>query len=373
MIKELAIKEKDAYLETLKTLVKIETPSRDKAANDKMAAHLSKLLTKDGWDTQIIKQDVVGNQVLARFGSGRPATLLLCHFDTVWPIGMIKEMPLTEKEGKLFGPGVMDMKAGIATAIHALRIIKKASLRLKGSVSLVLSSDEEISSHYSKEFIENLAKDHDAVLVLEPSSDDGAVKVGRKGGGGFLVKFTGLSAHAGNNPKGGASAIKEMAHFLLFAESLWNYDIGTTVTVNVVKGGSADNVIPEYAEAHVDMRILQMGEEKRIEDAIRGYKPHDERVKVEVIGGLNRPPLEFSDKNKALFAEYENNARRLGLKLESAIVGGGSDGNFTSALGIPTLDGLGSVGVGPHAKHEHIRIDETLERLALLVAFLTEA
>ncbi len=372
MIKDLAFKEQEQYLATLRDLVNIESPSNDKAANDKMAEFLKDLLLNDGWSVELIEQAEVGNQVVAKIGSGKPATLLLTHFDTVWPIATLETMPIIEKDGKVYGPGIMDMKAGITTAIHALRIIKRESLKLKGSVTLLLSSDEEISSHYSKDLIIDLAKKHDTVLVLEPSRYDGAVKVGRKGGGGFKVVFKGISAHAGNNPKDGASAIKEMAHFLLFAETLWNYDIGTTVTVNMVKGGFANNVIPEYAEAHVDMRILQMGEERRIEDAIRAYKPKDERVEIEVHGGLNRPPLEFNDKNKALYAEFENNAKKLGIEISSAIVGGGSDGNFSSAIGIPTLDGLGCVGVGPHAKHEHIIIDGTMERLALLIAFLTE-
>ncbi|HHO54975.1 MAG TPA: M20 family peptidase [Trueperaceae bacterium] len=373
MIKELALKEREDYLATLKDLVNIETPSNDKVANDQMAEFLKDLLLKDGWDVELIEKSEVGNQVVASIGNAKPSTLILCHFDTVWPIGTLKTMPIIEKDGKVYGPGMMDMKAGITTAIHALRIIKREGLKLKGAVTLLLSSDEEISSHHSKDLIIELAKEHEAVLVLEPSRGDGAVKVGRKGGGGFKVKFKGISAHAGNNPKDGASSIKEMAHFLLFAETLWNYDIGTTVTVNMVKGGFANNVIPEYAEAHVDMRILQMGEEKRIEDAIRAYKPKDERVEIEVLGGLNRPPLEFNDKNKILYAEFEKNAKKLGLEISSAIVGGGSDGNFTSAIGIPTLDGLGCVGVGPHAKHEHIVVDGTLERLALLIAFLTEA
>jgi glutamate carboxypeptidase len=186
------------------------------------------------------------------------------------------------------------------------------------------------------------------------------------------VSFKGISAHAGNNPKDGASAIKELANFLFFAESLTDYDQGTTVNLTVAKGGTVSNVIAEEAHASLDMRALKLSEAERVEKALRSYQPKDTRVTLSITGGVNRPPLEFDEKNQKLFAEAKDAMTTLGFDLEGATVGGGSDGNFTSALGVPTLDGLGSAGEGPHAKHEHIRITETLDRLALVIAMLVK-
>ena len=371
-LRQLAHAERNSYLNTLKDLVLLESPTSNKAANDKVADYLHDVLESDKWQVERIKQKQVGDQLIARLSAeGNIKTLILCHFDTVWDIGTLEKMPLREEDDKLYGPGVLDMKAGITSAIHAIRLIKQNSLSLKGPVTLLLTSDEEKGSDDSKELISYLAKAHDHVLVLEPSRDDGALKVGRKGIGGFEVKFTGISAHAGNNPKDGASALREMAYFLLFAESQTDYDQSTTVNLTVAKGGSVPNVICEEAHASLDMRALKLSEAERVEKNLRAYTPKDVRVHIEISGGLDRPPLEFDEKNKKLFAEAKICMENLGFMLESAVVGGGSDGNFTSALGIPTLDGLGSAGEGPHARHEHIRISETLDRLALLTALLT--
>jgi glutamate carboxypeptidase len=364
--------EREAYLNTLKDLVRLESPTHNKSANDKVADYLEDLLRNDAWAVERLSQQLVGDQLVARQDTpGNTSTLILCHFDTVWEAGTLAQMPLREENDKLFGPGVLDMKAGITTAIHALRLIKKHKLTAKGPITLLLTSDEEIGSKQSQQLIESQAKQYDRVLVMEPSRDDGALKVGRKGIGGFEVTFKGISAHAGNNPKDGASAIREMANFLFFAESLTNYDQGTTVNLTVAKGGTVSNVIAEEAHASLDMRAMKLSEADRVEQALRDYKAKDPRVSLTMTGGINRPPLEFDEKNQKLFAEAKEAMKPLGIDLEGAIVGGGSDGNFTSALGIPTLDGLGSAGEGPHARFEHIRIAETLDRLALVTALLT--
>lgn len=372
-LRDLAQNERTAYLETLKDLVKLESPTHDKAANDKVASYLEDLLKNDAWAVERLSQTTVGDQLVARQDApGNISTLMLCHFDTVWEVGTLEQMPLREENDKLFGPGVLDMKAGITTAIHTLRLIKKNKLALKGPVTLLLTSDEETGSEHSQTLIESQAKQHDRVLVLEPSRDDGALKVGRKGIGGFEVTFKGKSAHAGNNPKDGASAIRELANFLFFAESLTDYDQGTTVNLTVAKGGTVSNVIPEEAHASLDMRALKLSEAERVEVALRSYQPQDSRVSISMTGGVNRPPLEFDEKNQKLFAEAKTALKSLGLVLGGATVGGGSDGNFTSALGVPTLDGLGSAGAGPHARLEHIRITQTLDRLALVTTLLVE-
>jgi glutamate carboxypeptidase len=371
-LRQLAQAEREDYLSTLKDLVLLESPTSDKAANDKVADYLHDVLERDRWQVERVEQKIVGDQLIARMSAeGERKTLIMCHFDTVWEIGTLEKMPLREENDKFYGPGVLDMKAGITTAIQAMRIIKQNNLSLNGSVTLLLTSDEEKGSDDSKALITHLAKTHHRVLVLEPSRDDGAIKVGRKGIGGFEVKFTGISAHAGNNPQDGASALRELAHFLLFAESQTDYDQGTTVNMTVAKAGSVTNVICEEAHASLDMRALKTSEAERVEKALKTYVPKDPRVRIDISGGLERPPLEFDQKNQLLFAEAKSCMETLGFMLDGAIVGGGSDGNFTSALGVPTLDGLGSAGEGPHARHEHIRITETLDRVALLTALLT--
>ena len=370
-LKDSAHARRESYLDTLKALVKLESPTGDKAANDAVASHLENILSEDGWSCERVSKEEVGDQIVARYpASGNVKTLILCHFDTVWPIGMINDMPLKEEDGKLYGPGTMDMKAGITTAIEAVRIAKAEQLELKGPVSMLLTSDEEKGSVHSREIIESLAKEHDRVLVLEPSRDDGALKIGRKGIGGFWVTFTGISAHAGNNPKDGASALHELAHFILFADSLTDYDKGTTVNVTVANAGTVSNVICEEAKCEIDMRAMTLEEAERVEKAINDYTCKDARVKISVSGGVNRPPMENTQENQALFAEVQSHMDAMDINLEAVIVGGGSDGNFTSALGIATVDGLGSAGEGAHARHEHIRIDETLDRLALVTALL---
>lgn len=379
-LKARAYEEENAWLETLEALVRLESPTRDKPACDRLADHLAERLESDGWDVTRTTRDDVGDILTARWGhrsgSTRGGTLLLCHYDTVWPADTLDRMPFRRDGNQVFGPGTCDMKAGIATALHAKRLaaelVERHGAELRGPVTLLLTSDEETGSLQSRDLIETEAKRHDRVLVLEPSRDDGALKVGRKGVGEFRVELTGRSAHAGNNPREGASALRELAHFLFFAENLTDYDRETTVNVTVAAGGTVSNVIAEEATCRVDIRVLAVDEGERVETAIAGYALEDDRVTVLVQGGLNRPPLERTDANEALTREAKERMRELGISLETAVVGGGSDGNFTSALGVATLDGLGASGSGPHARHEHVRVRETLERLALVTALLVE-
>jgi glutamate carboxypeptidase len=362
----------DAYIDTLKQLVTIETPSRDREAAAGFIKQVQTLLEHDSWQVRTTSQETVGDHVIAtQDASGDTSTLILAHYDTVWAVGTLGPMPFKQEDGKVYGPGALDMKAGITTAIHAVKLLADLGKPLAGKVTLLITSDEEIGSPESRALIEELAQEHDRVFVVEPGREDGAFKTGRKGGGGFDVDFAGISAHAGNNPQDGASALRELAHFLPYAESLTELDKGTTVNLTVASGGSVSNVIAENAQARLDMRVLQLPESQRVIDALHGYTPHDTRVKVTVSGGLNRPPLEPTPTNQALFDHAQRLAKSMGLDIHGAVVGGGSDGNFTSAIGVPTLDGMGAVGEGPHARHEHIRIEETLERLAIMAALLT--
>lgn len=365
-----ALAQKDAYLATLEGLVSRESPTRDKVLADRLADHLETLLEGDGWQVERRRLQDAGDMLVARLAAAGPATLLVCHYDTVWPAGTLEEMPFRREGDEVFGPGALDMKAGIATALHACSLAREGGSPLGGPVTLLLTSDEETGSHRSRELIERLAREHDRVLVLEPGRDDGALKVGRKGVGQFHLSLHGRSAHAGNNPADGASALRELAHLLLYIEDLGDDEAGTTINVTVARGGTTGNVIAETAEADVDLRVLRVSEADRVQQALDAYRPQDGRVRVRIAGGLNRPPLERSQANEELWSEALRVGADLGLELEGAVVGGGSDGSFTSALGVATLDGLGAVGAGPHARHEHIRLTPTLERLALVAGLL---
>lgn len=363
---------RDRYLEIVRALVLCESPTHAKAAADGLADYLERTLLALGWQVTRLPQAEVGDQLVARQGpDSGPATLLLCHYDTVWPLGTLAQMPYRQEGDRLFGPGIFDMKAGLAMAMLVPEVIRQAGRQLRGLVTLLATSDEEAGSRHSRALIEAEAKRHARVLVLEPSREDGALKIGRKGAGGFRVRLVGKSAHAGNNPQDGASALRELAHFLLFVEALADEAAQTSVNLTVARGGTVSNVIPEEATAEVDLRALTLAEAERVTQAVHGYRPRDPRVQVHVTGGLNRPPLEPTPANRQLFTEAQRCAEALGFTLTGAVVGGGSDGNFTSALGIPTLDGLGAVGEGPHARHEQIRLAATLQRLKLLAALLS--
>lgn len=365
------------FLATLEQLVRHESPTGNRAAANKLAAHLTEVLTGHGWTVEreaVSEQSGVGDHLVATMDAeGDTRTLLLTHYDTVWPLDTLDSMPWRRDGDTVFGPGVQDMKAGIAMAISAVGLLRGSALGLAGPVTLLLSSDEETGSATSQALIERLARQHDRVLVLEPARDDGALKIGRKGVGEFEVRFTGVSSHAGNNPTGGASALRELAHFLLFVEELGDDSKETTVNLTTASGGSARNVIAEQAVAGIDFRALFASEAERVTQSVNAYRPRDPRVTMTVQGGLNRPPMELTPANTALWQQAQTVAEGLGLELEGAVVGGGSDGNFTSALGVATLDGLGAVGSGAHARHEQIRVQATVERIRLLTALLSDA
>jgi glutamate carboxypeptidase len=371
---ERARAEEGAYLSTLRELVEIESPSADRVAAQRLADHLAVRLAEGDWSVERAPRADVGDVLIARKHGGDPgdASLILAHYDTVWPVGTLAEMPWRRDGDRVHGPGVLDMKAGIATALHAVRLAEEAG-GARGPVTLLLTSDEETGSLRSRDVIEAEAGRHVRVLVVEPGRDDGALKVGRKGVGDPRVRIRGRSAHAGLAPEQGASALRELAYFLLWAEDLTDVEAGTTVNLTVARGGSAGNVIAEEARGQLDVRVLRMDEAERVEAALRAYRPRDKRVDVAIEGGMNRPPMELTAANRALANEARAALAAIGLSVGEAVVGGGSDGNLTSALGVATLDGLGAVGAGPHARHEHVRVAPTLERVALLAALLRGA
>ena len=365
---------RDEIVSTIRELVEIESPSDNKAAVDRIAQAVAQKFSQLGGEVGIHQAKDFGNHLQANFAgkSGKPV-LLLGHYDTVYPLGTLAAMPCRAEHNKLTGPGVLDMKSGIALMLHALAALQQWHGGLPRPVTVLLVSDEEVGSDSSRAITESLAKKAAAVLVLEPSYGfQGAVKTARKGVGEYLVKVAGKASHAGLDFQKGVNAILELARQIERISSFTELKKGLTVNVGIVSGGSRTNVVPAEASAQVDVRIARMKDAAGIDKKMPSLRPFNRKCKIEITGGINRPPMERTAGVAALYAQAVSIARDLGWKLGEAAVGGGSDGNFTAGLGIPTLDGLGAVGDGAHAPHEHILISE-LPRRAALLAGLIEA
>jgi glutamate carboxypeptidase len=359
-------------LEFTRRLVQTESPSDDKAAVD-ACIELAAARAKDlGGRVKIHRQRGFGNILEARFGArsktaaGR--TLLLGHLDTVWPLGTLKTMPCQLREGRLWGPGTLDMKAGVAMAFTAIEMLAEADL-LNREIVLLLTGDEEIGSPVSRPIIERLASECSAVFVLEAALGL-AYKTARKGVGTWRIEVAGVAAHAGVDYEKGASAIRELAHIIEVVSGWTDLKRGLTVNVGVVGGGTKSNVIAAHAWAEVDVRIARKSDGPRIERKFSTLKVADKRCKLIISGGINRPPMERTRGTVKLYRQARSLAAELGFILDEASTGGASDGNFTSALGIPTLDGMGAVGEGAHAIHESVVLKELAPRTALLAGML---
>jgi glutamate carboxypeptidase len=290
------------YLTELEALVRIETPSRDVGGMARFATHLTGVLERDGWQVATHAASGTGPIVEARLaGASGPSTLLLTHYDTVHPVGAFGADPWRAEDDVARGPGVLDMKAGIVAAIVAARVLGAAGLAPEGPVTLLATSDEETGSHASRERIEDEARRADRVYVLEPSRDDGALKVGRKGTADYHLTFAGRAAHAGLAPETGANALLALAHAAIALAELANPELGTTVTPSVARAGTAVNVVPDEARLSVDTRLPTMAEAERVDAAVRGYAPQVAGVRCDVAGGLNRPPMEDTPANRRLF------------------------------------------------------------------------
>jgi glutamate carboxypeptidase len=364
---------RDQIVSTIRDLVEIESPSDNKAAADRMAEFIAGRFSKLGGEIRFHRAQHFGNHLQVTFG-GRPAKpiLLLGHYDTVYPLGTLAAMPCRIAGDKMTGPGVLDMKSGIALALHAIAALQ--DWHSSRPITVLLVSDEEVGSHSSRRITEALAKRVAAVLVLEPSyGRQGAVKTARKGVGDYTVKITGKASHAGLDFQKGVNAIRELARQIEKISGFTDLKKGLTVNVGIVSGGSRTNVVPAEAAAQVDVRIARMKDAAGIDKKMHNLRPFNRQCKIEVSGGINRPPMERTAGVAALYAQARNIARELGWNLGEAAVGGGSDGNFTAGLGVPTLDGLGGVGDGAHASHEHILISELPRRAALLAVLIDRA
>jgi glutamate carboxypeptidase len=299
--------------------------------------------------------------------------LALGHSDTVWPLGTLKSMPFRVKDGRLWGPGALDMKAGLAFFVYAMEGLRELDLAVGRKVVLQINSDEEVGSETSRPLTEEAARQSDFVLVLEPGTGlDGKLKTARKGVGDYAVTVRGRASHAGVDFTSGASAIVEIAKQIERIAGFTRLERGITVNPGVISGGTRTNVVAAEARAEVDIRIARLKDQAWLERQFAALKPVDKRCKIEVIGGLNRPPMERSPGIVKLFRQAERLAAGMGIELEESMTGGGSDGNFTAALGVPTLDGLGAVGEGAHALNESLLVNRIADRTALLAKLVAE-
>jgi glutamate carboxypeptidase len=370
--------ETDALLDCLRQAVEIESPSGSKDAIDAMARFFAGQFSAAGAPARLLPHATVGAAVTAELPAtvqnarrdGAKPVLLLGHHDTVWGVGTLDTMPFKVRAGRAHGPGIFDMKSGIVCALWAIKALQALGIPRACPVRLFLNPDEEVASRAFRKELQAEARRARAVLVLEPAlGKKGALKTARKGVGEFRLTVLGRPAHAGINPAAGVNAITELARQLLRVEEMADPKGGLTLTVGVIEGGTRTNVVPELAQARIDVRVPRLADARRIERKMRSLKPVNPEARLVIEGGVNRPPLERV-RAAALFELAREIGRKMGFELQEGSTGGGSDGNFTAALGIPTLDGLGGVGDGAHAHHEHVIIRELPRRAALLAALI---
>jgi glutamate carboxypeptidase len=359
----------------LERFVSCESPSHDKAAVDAMGQIVAEEWRHRGAKVRIFPQSKRGNHVRAEvgFGAGRAAgqILVLGHVDTVYPLGTLAKMPFRIAGGRAWGPGTFDMKGGLVMALYAVDALRAAGLHPRRRIVFLWTSDEEIGSGTSRRLIESEARRSDAVLVLEPSlGRDGRLKTSRRGVGSAELIVTGRAAHAGINPEDGVNAVHEMALQIERLMKINDPRRGITVQATVVSGGTVSNVVPDHARAEVDIRFTRLSDSGALDRKLHSLRPILKGAKLDVRGGVNRPPLERTPDVSALFLSAQSLMRECGLALGEAATGGGSDGNFTAAIGVPTLDGLGAVGDGAHTPREHIVIRKLPERAALIAGLL---
>ncbi len=363
---------RESILNSMREIVEIESPSHDVEGSKNVVDFLESETRKisSGFEIQRIFAENYGEHLIIRtFQFNKKPILLLGHTDTVHPRGSFQKNPTRIEGNKFYGCGIFDMKAGCVLMLEVLRAFAELNIKPSRPITILLSCDEEIGSLTGRELVEQAANRAEFCLVCEPSAG-GKVKTGRKGTGMFALKTHGVPAHAGLEPEKGASAILEISKQIEKLHSLNNFEIGTTVNVCLVQGGTATNVIPEHAECSIDVRFNSLPEAKRIESEIKNLKSFDERVKLEILGAINRPPMERTEKVINLYEKARKIAETFDYELGETEVGGASDGNFVGALGVPVLDGLGVSGSGAHTLEEYILIDDIPKRAALLASIL---
>jgi glutamate carboxypeptidase len=362
-------------VETIREFVEIESPSDNKLAGDRMGALLAAKFEALGGHARVHRAEDFADNIQIDFPGRdhRKPVLLLGHFDTVYPLGTLASMPCQVANGRLRGPGVLDMKSGIALMMYAIEALQSWHGGLPRPVTVFLVSDEEVGSSSSRPITEELARESAAVLVLEPAAGArGAVKTARKGVGDYTLTVKGVAAHAGLDPSKGHSAILELARQIAVISKFNDLRSGISVNPGVIRGGTRTNVVAAEAVVEIDVRIKSAKQAGGLDRKMHALKPFDKHCKLSIEGGVNRMPMERNAGVAALYKKAQAIAKQIDWKLEEAAVGGGSDGNFTAGIGIPTLDGMGGAGEGAHAVHENIIISE-LPRHALLLAGMIES
>ena len=368
-------KQKDT-LELISEIVEIESPSFDVDGSKAVVDWVENITQEVSPDAKIerIYEDGFGEHLIIRLFenvSDKKPILILGHTDTVHPIGSKEKNPTRIEDGKLYGCGTFDMKANIVVMLEVFRALNEFDVKPKRPINVLLSCDEEVGSDTGRAYVEREAKLAKSCLVFEPSAN-GKVKTGRKGTGGYTLKTHGIPSHAGLDPKKGASAILEISRQIEKLHSFTDFEIGTTLSIGTVKGGTTTNVIPAEAECSIDVRFETLEEASRIENKLKSLTSFDERVKLELLGEINRPPMEQTAEVMDLYRKAKSIAQTFDYELEETQVGGASDGSFVGALGIPVLDGLGIAGDGAHTLDEYILIDDIPKRSTLLALMLLE-
>lgn len=363
---------RDAMIVAIREIVDIESPSHDAARSREVVDWFERKVRATGVDVSVERTSVEdGDHIVVRaFPAEGKHTMLLGHTDTVHPVGTNLQNPTRIDGGKFYGCGIFDMKANVVLMLEALRFFAETGTPPSGPITVLLSCDEEVGSPTGRALVEREAGNADRCLVLEPSAD-GMVKTGRKGTGMFTLLAHGVPAHAGLEPEKGANAIVELSRQIEHIHAIATPVIGTTVNVCTIKGGTTTNVIPEHAECTVDVRFTSMAEAERVDAAIRSLEPFDGRVSLELLGGINRPPMERTAAVVELFEKARGLAESFGYDLNETQVGGASDGNFVGALGVALLDGLGIAGAGAHRLDEHILVSDIAKRASLVTLLLT--
>ena len=363
---------RDESLQTLRRLVDLESNSLDKQGVDALAAYLARMFESMGAEVQVLPHKTRGNalEVLWRTGGTKAPVLILGHLDTVWPKGTVRSRPFRVEDGKAYGPGIFDMKSGILLALMFCEALAGKMVDPGRDIRFFFSADEEVGTQAGLPHLKRIAQGCRAVLCLEPPLPGGKAKTFRKGVGSFRLRVQGIPAHAGVDPEKGANALLELSKLVIEIHKMTDYSRGLTASVCTFRAGTAVNVIPAEAEAEVDLRFSSSADGLWLEERIRSLQPSDPRCTLSIEGELNRPPLERTGAVVGLYQRARAVAANLGMDLGEGSTGGGSDGSFTAAMGIPTLDGLGVAGDGAHALHEHIEIDDIPRRGALLCGFV---
>ena len=364
---------KPAMMSLLKKMVETESPTYDKAAVNRLGAMVAREASKLGAAIEIVPKNDVGDQIIARWGSGPGGIFLIGHIDTVFPVGTLEGMPFYEKDDKTYGPGVLDMKAGVAVMLQSISVLQETGKMPKRPITMFFNTDEEMGSYLSRDIVKELAIDTALALVFEPSENlDGSLHTWRKGTGKFHIRVQGRAAHSGGAHRKGLNAIEELSHQIVKVQQLTNYEKGTTINIGSIQGGRAINIVPAFAEADGDIRIMRIDEYQRVETAINNLQPvlKDAVITIECI--LNRPPMPFDALMEETFDKAATIAAAEGMHIIAGGSGSASDANFVADMGIPVLDGMGAVGEGFHSETEYILTSSMIERMRLTTALLRD-